>query len=321
MKRRIAWVAGATVLCATSVLATSGHLGFSLRPGYAGPELTDPATFSARPATPAAVADTPIMLSRPPEAAETHPEKPQPLSEVAGPSPAPLVWLRPALSEEDFSARFESRSPGLAFAAVELAPVAMSSVAPDAAQLTTGGMLPEPSTLAPRVVDVRPPVRPAFPRRRLASLDRDALLTAEDSAPSALDAPSPDLGRTEPVDPERPNLFGSWTDPFARDAPSPSVSQPALQAGMASWYGPGFHGRRTASGERFNQHALTAAHPKLPFGTRIRVVNERTGRSVVVRINDRGPFAHGRIIDLSRGSAQALGMLSTGRVKLVSADD
>jgi rare lipoprotein A len=78
----------------------------------------------------------------------------------------------------------------------------------------------------------------------------------------------------------------------------------ALQSGLASWYGPGFHGRRTASGEVFNQNDMTAAHPSLPFGTRIRVYNQTSGQSVVVRINDRGPHARGRIIDLSRASAR-----------------
>ncbi|WP_017306963.1 septal ring lytic transglycosylase RlpA family protein [Spirulina subsalsa] len=82
--------------------------------------------------------------------------------------------------------------------------------------------------------------------------------------------------------------------------------------GMASWYGPGFHGRRSASGERFNQNALTAAHRTLPFGTQVRVTNLNNGRSVVVRINDRGPFIRGRIIDLSRGAASAIGMLGSG---------
>jgi rare lipoprotein A len=77
---------------------------------------------------------------------------------------------------------------------------------------------------------------------------------------------------------------------------------------MASWYGPGFHGRRTANGERFNTNALTAAHKTLPFGSQVRVTNERTGRSVVVRINDRGPYAHGRVIDLSKAAAQAVGI-------------
>jgi len=73
-------------------------------------------------------------------------------------------------------------------------------------------------------------------------------------------------------------------------------------SGGASWYGPGFHGKRTANGERFNTHALIAAHKTLPFGSRVRVTNERTGRSVV-RINDRGPFVGGRVIDLSKAAA------------------
>jgi rare lipoprotein A len=87
-----------------------------------------------------------------------------------------------------------------------------------------------------------------------------------------------------------------------------------IQSGRASWYGPGFHGRRTASGETFNTNELTAAHRTLPFGTRVRVVNKKTGKSVVVRINDRGPYAHGRVIDLSRASAQAIGILGVGSV-------
>lgn len=88
--------------------------------------------------------------------------------------------------------------------------------------------------------------------------------------------------------------------------------------GAASWYGPGFHGRLTASGERFDQNDLTAAHKKLPFGTRVRVTNETNGRSVVVRINDRGPFVGKRVIDLSREAAEEIGLLKKGvsRVKL-----
>lgn len=82
--------------------------------------------------------------------------------------------------------------------------------------------------------------------------------------------------------------------------------------GYASWYGPGFQGRTTASGERFNQNALTAAHRSLPFGTRVRVTNRNNGRSVVLRINDRGPYHGHRIIDLSRGAASAIGMLKAG---------
>ncbi len=82
--------------------------------------------------------------------------------------------------------------------------------------------------------------------------------------------------------------------------------------GQASWYGGYFHGRKTASGERYNQNALTAAHKTLRFGTRVRVTNLNNGRSVVVRINDRGPFIRGRIIDMSRRGAQAIGLTSSG---------
>lgn len=83
-------------------------------------------------------------------------------------------------------------------------------------------------------------------------------------------------------------------------------------SGYASWYGPGFDGNYSASGEVFNQEALTAAHPSLPFGTQVRVTNMDTGQSVVVRINDRGPFAHDRVIDLSAGAARVIGLISSG---------
>jgi len=81
---------------------------------------------------------------------------------------------------------------------------------------------------------------------------------------------------------------------------------------MASWYGPGFNGRRTANGEIYNQEDLTAASPTLPLGTLVAVTNLNNGRSVLVRINDRGPFLKGRAIDLSHGAARALGMVGQG---------
>ncbi|GLH81408.1 hypothetical protein SSBR45G_63170 [Bradyrhizobium sp. SSBR45G] len=83
----------------------------------------------------------------------------------------------------------------------------------------------------------------------------------------------------------------------------------AASSGLASYYS---EGHRTASGERFNPSELTAAHRSLPFGTRLQVTNVRTGRSVVVRVNDRGPFVHGRVVDVSYSAAQALGMVNTG---------
>ena len=95
------------------------------------------------------------------------------------------------------------------------------------------------------------------------------------------------------------------------------VSKRQLQRGKASWYGGKFHGRKTASGERFNMNDLTAAHKTLPFGTLLRVRVAATGREAVVRINDRGPYAHGRVIDLSRGAALALGLLDGGVAEVI----
>jgi rare lipoprotein A len=92
-----------------------------------------------------------------------------------------------------------------------------------------------------------------------------------------------------------------------------SVSAEAGNVGMASYYK---SGKRTANGERFNPHGMTAAHRKLKFGTRLRVTNVRSGKSVVVRINDRGPFIRGRIIDLSLGAAQVIGLTKTGVAKI-----
>ena len=94
----------------------------------------------------------------------------------------------------------------------------------------------------------------------------------------------------------------------------PSARQKPLVEGLASFYGARFHGRPTASGERFDRHAMTAAHRKLRFGTCLRVVNVRNGRSVEVRVNDRGPFAGKRVLDLSEGAARAIGMIDDGVV-------
>lgn len=91
----------------------------------------------------------------------------------------------------------------------------------------------------------------------------------------------------------------------------------ALQTGVASWYATG---RVTASGERFNPGGMTAAHRTLPFGTRVRVVHAASGRSVVVRINDRGPFHGGRVIDLARGASRALGVAGVAKVALYRLD-
>lgn len=89
-----------------------------------------------------------------------------------------------------------------------------------------------------------------------------------------------------------------------------------VEEGMASWYGPGFHGKATANGETYNQYAMTAAHKVLPLGTKVRVTRLDNGRSILVRINDRGPFVDNRVIDLSRAAATRLEMMGTGTTKV-----
>lgn len=103
----------------------------------------------------------------------------------------------------------------------------------------------------------------------------------------------------------------SSPSPIVEPAPAPRAGV-VQERGGASWYGPFFHGRRTANGERYNQNEMTAAHKTLPFGTLVRVRSEVTGKEIEVRINDRGPFVAGRVIDLSQAAAKALGMLQAG---------
>lgn len=118
------------------------------------------------------------------------------------------------------------------------------------------------------------------------------------------------------------NAFATYAEPAEPALPDHAVdittiepAEPAttsLGQGVASYYGRRFHGRPTASGEAFDMHDLTAAHKTLPFGSRVRVTNPRNGRSVVVRINDRGPFVRGRQIDLSRAAAEEIGIVRAG---------
>jgi rare lipoprotein A len=89
------------------------------------------------------------------------------------------------------------------------------------------------------------------------------------------------------------------------------------EEGIASWYGPDFHGKMTANGEKYDMHGMTAAHKLLPFGTRVLVTNKENGKSVVVRINDRGPFVGNRVIDLTRTAAVRIGMLAKGTAPVI----
>jgi rare lipoprotein A len=94
------------------------------------------------------------------------------------------------------------------------------------------------------------------------------------------------------------------------------VAGPYYEVGIASWYGPGFDGNLTANGEVYDMNGISAAHKTLPFGTVVRVVEFSTGKSIIVRINDRGPFIEGRIIDLSKGAAKELGIIDKGITKV-----
>jgi len=94
------------------------------------------------------------------------------------------------------------------------------------------------------------------------------------------------------------------------------VAGPYYEVGIASWYGPGFDGNLTSNGEVYDMNGISAAHKALPFGTIVRVVEFSTGKSIIVRINDRGPFIEGRIIDLSKGAARKLGIIDKGITKV-----
>lgn len=113
-----------------------------------------------------------------------------------------------------------------------------------------------------------------------------------------------------PVGAPRPyKVLGKWYQPLASAAGYDEV-------GIASWYGPKFHGKPTASGEPYDMHALTAAHKTLPLGTRVKVRHLENGREVTLKINDRGPFVNKRIIDLSNKAAHALGMVGAGTARV-----
>lgn len=129
--------------------------------------------------------------------------------------------------------------------------------------------------------------------------DGDALTDAHEAA---VPAPEP---RSRYGNPDSYVVFG-------RRYHVKDTSDGHVEKGMASWYGPGFHGRRTSSGERYDMHAMTAAHKHLPLPSYVEVVNLQNGRSAVVKVNDRGPFKDGRVIDLSYAAAKKLGVVSRG---------
>jgi rare lipoprotein A len=113
-----------------------------------------------------------------------------------------------------------------------------------------------------------------------------------------------------------PILVPRTPAPQAREETTPPRKPAIIQVGTASWYGPGFHGQETASGESFDQHALTAAHRTLPLGTKAKVTNLETGQAVHVTINDRGPYVSGRHLDLSKAAARKIGLTKKGIAKV-----
>jgi rare lipoprotein A len=150
-----------------------------------------------------------------------------------------------------------------------------------------------------------PPTAPAPPRRGGGYY--------QDDGPG--DAPPPDLDRIADAVPRAEPLHRFANSPyvvFGRQYVPEREVRPVRQRGVASWYGRKFHGQKTASGEVYDMYAMTAAHPTLPIPSYARVTSVANGRSVVVRVNDRGPFLHGRVIDLSYTAAWKLGYIEQG---------
>lgn len=295
-KALLIWCAGSAVVCGTAALATTS-LWRAPTPGVDSIAVSPPADVTIEIALPEEPAEL-TGFDAASESAGAQAALP-PLSGIAFFSPSAegaSNLFRPSLPPEAAEPAAASE-PGPEGVPAPAQPPAR----PDFAEILTEDLASRDPRLA-----VRPPPRPSFTLARL-------------------DAAAKPLAEVQPAQPapgfaEQPAPGWSFGDAFRAPA---VAARPArvIHAGVASWYGPGFHGRKTASGERFNQNDLTAAHRTLPFGTRVKVVDERTGRSVVVRINDRGPFAHGRVIDLSKAASQALGMGGLARVKLVAATD
>jgi rare lipoprotein A len=150
-------------------------------------------------------------------------------------------------------------------------------------------------------IDTRQPniIRRAMTRRRV-TLALTCALVVGLSGCSTVQSPSP-------YPPYHPSVTSR---------PAPAASSARSHIIRASWYGPGFNGQRTASGEIFNEHSLTAASKTLPLGSQVRVTSLFTGRSVIVKVNDRGPFVRGRSLDLSQAAARQIGVVHEGVAKV-----
>lgn len=160
----------------------------------------------------------------------------------------------------------------------------------------------------------------SFGRRSFHAIAVAGVLAMTPLAASTAAAPDPSAASLEPATsaalielvPIQPDASVTAPATAIDDAPASAPQETVLGQGSASYYAAKFHGRRTASGETFDNRAMTAAHRSLPFGSLVRVTNPANGQSVVVRINDRGPFTRGRMIDVSRAAAEELGMVARG---------
>jgi rare lipoprotein A len=152
----------------------------------------------------------------------------------------------------------------------------------------------------------RKPARKA--PRKPATTTVNVASVANQQAPDAGTPPGELADETAPADINRPTAGDADTN-------DDSAQPLAVEEGIASWYGSDWHGKATASGERFNKRAMTAAHKTLPLGAKIRVVNLKNGNAVVVRINDRGPYTRGRIVDVSEVAAEKLDIIDAGVCK------
>jgi peptidoglycan lytic transglycosylase len=169
-----------------------------------------------------------------------------------------------------------------------------------------------PRWLVPDSPQPQPTYTPHWYTRSVDPLFRKRLPTAAEAAEPPANEPD---AATPPAQDEAPAPRTRRPAPPDGDVKDYDAVAPLLE-GVASWYGPGFHGKPTASGETYDQNRLTAAHPTLPLGTIIRVQNELNGRVVWVRVNDRGPYKKGRVLDLSRAAAERLGMVDEGTARV-----
>ncbi|GAA4409830.1 hypothetical protein GCM10011450_16670 [Advenella faeciporci] len=147
----------------------------------------------------------------------------------------------------------------------------------------------------------------------LRSLDIAETDVITESEPTAI---TPASGTGFKAQPSHRSHARAYTIKGKRYVPFANTITDFSQVGTASWYGPGFHGKRTANGEKYNQHLMTAAHKELPLNSVVKVTRVSTGESITVRINDRGPFHDDRIIDLSYGAAKKLGIVNKGSDKV-----